>query len=329
MKDLATELTKKTRFKVGEIVYKHVTEKNKDKDYIGKSLSSIHSYLFGSGVFMTEESILIEKNEKFFAEYMKHGLIWKSSMVKNSFNWIELSSDAVDTLNELQLDRLSLEQIHKDLPRTFPSLKLAQEASYQLSLRKILVAIANYLPDIGYVQGLNLIVGFCLFHFTSEFECFQFIISLLCGRDFKLKKIFSKGLPNLLSFMSIVEIVLEDLNKNIFLHFIKIGLSQFIFVYQWILTLFTYNMPFKIVTQVWTCFIQEGWSFIIKCCIFLIIKSKQQLLQSDNEKCLKILQIAPTKVDDTFISNVKTISLLEKHIIMINDVVLNNISISR
>ena len=49
--------------------------------------------------------------------------------------------------------------IKKDIKRTLPEFKILKSPEYQKRMYNILVAVANSIPDVGYIQGFNSIVG--------------------------------------------------------------------------------------------------------------------------------------------------------------------------
>lgn len=65
-----------------------------------------------------------------------------------------------------------LKQIERDILRTFPNCELFKENHEGCKvLQDVLVTFASYDPQIGYVQGMNYIVGFFLFH-AEEYIAF-------------------------------------------------------------------------------------------------------------------------------------------------------------
>ena len=63
------------------------------------------------------------------------------------------------------VDMQTLEQIERDLPRTFPNTDDREEQMELLtSLRKLLIAVAAEYPEAGYVQGQNFIAAFIILH---------------------------------------------------------------------------------------------------------------------------------------------------------------------
>ena len=63
-------------------------------------------------------------------------------------------------IEKIPTSKQSIDQIDKDLPRTFKSQQLNN--MYNPKLRRILIAYANLTPSIPYTQGMNYIAGFIL-----------------------------------------------------------------------------------------------------------------------------------------------------------------------
>jgi hypothetical protein len=61
----------------------------------------------------------------------------------------------------LRSGRTWLQQIEKDLPRTFPGHPVMQDGG-RVALRRVLAAYALHNPAIGYCQGRTLIIGFLM-----------------------------------------------------------------------------------------------------------------------------------------------------------------------
>ena len=74
--------------------------------------------------------------------------------------------------------RTWLQQIEKDLPRTFPK-GTKEGAARKASLRRILAAYALRNPSVGYCQGLNFVAGLLLLSGMEEEEAFYSLCSVV------------------------------------------------------------------------------------------------------------------------------------------------------
>lgn len=64
------------------------------------------------------------------------------------------------------------------------------------ALRNVLIAYSRYDKSIGYVQGMNLLVGAILFHCKGdEVSSFWIFVSLI--ENYEMRQIYQTGLPGL------------------------------------------------------------------------------------------------------------------------------------
>ncbi|KAK3286695.1 hypothetical protein CYMTET_5762 [Cymbomonas tetramitiformis] len=66
-----------------------------------------------------------------------------------------------------QVQRAAVNQIEKDLARTFPG-HPAMEGGGRAALRRLLTAYARFNPGVGYCQGMNFVAGMLLLHMPEE-----------------------------------------------------------------------------------------------------------------------------------------------------------------
>ena len=71
-------------------------------------------------------------------------------------------------------------EIQIDSERTFPHvLMFGSQNKAEKMLIRILTAISNYMPDLGYVQGMNFIAASLLLILCNEEDTFYLMIQLL------------------------------------------------------------------------------------------------------------------------------------------------------
>jgi len=110
-------------------------------------------------------------------------------------------------------------QIKRDINRTFPHTELFTEDGHgQEELERVLCSFVKYDPKIGYVQGMNFIVGALLYH-CSEVIAFWLFVSLI--EDHELRDIFLPGLPGLYKHTQIINMLLIEKLGNIHRHFVN------------------------------------------------------------------------------------------------------------
>ena len=119
-------------------------------------------------------------------------------------------------------------QIKRDLNRTFPHSSFYSDAGPgQEQLERILVTFLKYDPKIGYVQGMNFIVGALLFHCSEEIAFWLFVALVedhemrdifLPGKIFIL--LFWIGLPGLYKHTQIIDMLILEHLHGIYQHFV-------------------------------------------------------------------------------------------------------------
>jgi hypothetical protein len=76
---------------------------------------------------------------------------------------------------------------------------------------------SRYDPEIGYVQGMNFIVGSLLFH-CDEVLAFWLFVSLI--EDFELREVFKPGLPGLYKHCQVFGFLMMEHLPELFSHFV-------------------------------------------------------------------------------------------------------------
>lgn len=117
------------------------------------------------------------------------------------------------------MDASSLEQIERDLARTFPKHTYFGGSSKSpgiIKLRRVLTAFSNYDCQVNYVQGMNYIVAALLLH-CSEVIAFWLFVALI--EDYELRDIYLPSLPGLFKHSQMIDILMEQHLPSVFNHF--------------------------------------------------------------------------------------------------------------
>uniref|UniRef100_A0A915KS71 Rab-GAP TBC domain-containing protein n=1 Tax=Romanomermis culicivorax TaxID=13658 RepID=A0A915KS71_ROMCU len=163
-----------------------------------------------------------------------------------------------DLLKAANKDRPSVaKQIEKDLLRTMPS--NACFADFESvgvpRMRRILRAIAYLYPDIGYCQGMGVIIGTLLL-FVEEEETFWLMITII--EDILPASYFTQSLIGVQADQKVFRQLLSDflpgIDRLLKEHDIELSLISL----NWFLTLFSSVLHVRIVLRVWDLFFYEG-----------------------------------------------------------------------
>jgi len=113
------------------------------------------------------------------------------------------------------------QQIKRDLNRTFPHCTyFAEGGPGQAQLERVLVTFTKYDPKIGYVQGMNFVVGALLYHCSEEIA-FWLFVSLV--EDHEMRDIFLPGLPGLYKHTQIIDMLILENIHSVYQHFVFLG----------------------------------------------------------------------------------------------------------
>eukprot|EP00826_Nyctotherus_ovalis_P064710 TRINITY_DN9498_c0_g2_i1.p4 TRINITY_DN9498_c0_g2~~TRINITY_DN9498_c0_g2_i1.p4 ORF type:complete len:109 (+),score=19.61 TRINITY_DN9498_c0_g2_i1:415-741(+) len=87
----------------------------------------------------------------------------------------------------------------------------------QQQLERALLTFAKYDPEIGYVQGMNFVVGALLFHCPEEIA-FWLFVELVEGHE--MRKVYSPGFPGLYKHIQILDSLVRENLYSIHRHFV-------------------------------------------------------------------------------------------------------------
>ena len=79
-------------------------------------------------------------------------------------------------------------------------------------LKNVLTAYAKYDRQIGYVQGMNFIVGSLLYHCSEEITFWLFVTLI---EDHGMRDIYLPGFPGLQRHISTIERIINSTFKDI------------------------------------------------------------------------------------------------------------------
>jgi len=158
-----------------------------------------------------------------------------------------------------------------------------------------------FLPDIGYVQGMNYIGHFFVKHLLcNEEDAFWVLVSLFSRWD--MKGLFTSGMPELhLRFFQLDRLVqwhAPELSEQ----FTTLQITPNLYATSWFVTLLTdfTLMPADQILLLWdTMFLyhrnpSEQWSVLYRCLIMLLLLAEERLLESsDFDQVLLVLHQFP------------------------------------
>jgi hypothetical protein len=107
-------------------------------------------------------------------------------------------------------------------------------------LMKVLLSYSMLDTEIGYVQGMNYIVGALLIH-TDEVEAFHLFKYLMEQRG--LRDAFDQGKKGGISHVQILERIVSKRMPLLAQRLVEFGIMYEMFAFTWAITLFTETLP--------------------------------------------------------------------------------------
>lgn len=224
---------------------------------------------------------------------------------------------------EVQLDEEMEHQIDMDLPRTYPDIEYFDDPAVLLSMRRVLRAAAVALPEVGYVQGMNFLVGYLLLHSKTEETALRILIELMANPRYNMRNVFVEGLPSLRKLTEVLQNVVRSRDPELYKHFCDIGFDDLFVVYQWICTLFAGAMPFDALADAWTLFFERGWVGVVAITLTLMMDHRKALMQSDFERSFALLKAAAANPNDGYIDRARQMRFAPTQISEIEHAVLS------
>lgn len=194
--------------------------------------------------------------------------------------------------------------IDLDIPRTFPHHPFFAQEENLTRLRRILYAYAVYDEEVGYVQGMNFVCGFMLFHSASELNTFSLLVNLMktatmgSPTHLSLRRLFLPGHVGLKMWCFVVQQILYEECPLLFAHLLFLSTESeqtfpqdmFLVLFADIfLTLFTSSAPFLPVTRIWDLFFAHGWIFLCRLCVSFLVAERDVILQADTLETVLML----------------------------------------
>jgi len=191
------------------------------------------------------------------------------------------------------LEKDNKDRIIRDIERTFSDKNInnTELRKLETSLYNILKAFWNLDNEVGYCQGMNLIVGFLLLLSNgNELDTFYLLISNFSStfkerkkNIFSFRGLFSEEFPLLYFFNFIFDILLEENLPDVKKHLDEMGITYDLWIGQWFQTLFTIILPINWLQRLWDCIYSDNIYFVIKFGIVFTKLIKDDILGKNEE----------------------------------------------
>ena len=237
----------------------------------------------------------INQNDKFI-ERIKKGppdcFRWTSWCIINNLP-LDRDNHVYENYINMHLEKENKDRIIRDIQRTFSERNIESKElrKMETSLYNVLKAFWNLDKEIGYCQGMNLLVGFLLI--VSDFnerDTFYLLISkfsqtfkLQRNLEFNFRGLFSEEFPLLYFLNYIFDSQLELHSRNLKEHLNEMGMTIDLWMGKWFQTLFTIILPINWCQRLWDNIFAENIFFIVKFGIAFTLIIKDNLMNMKEE----------------------------------------------
>lgn len=197
------------------------------------------------------------------------------------------------------LSRTVLEEIERDIDRTFPRhvLFIEKDGEGQCSLRRVLQWYAALDTEVGYCQGMGFVAALFLTYMSEE-RAFYTFYATLTRRSCPLRMMF---LPRLVE-MQVMLHVYDRLGQlhlpRLWRHFGAEGVHVTMFFTEWAMAFFCRGFSFELVTRVWDVLLFEGrLKMVYRASLGILQHVEAQLLALSFEKIMSFLRDLPNRID--------------------------------
>jgi len=223
------------------------------------------------------------------------GEIEEDEKVQDEFESIADSMDIMIHSAQNIADLVN-EDIEMDLHRTYPHIAYFQQSDIASSLGKLLRTVSIEYPEIGYVQGMNYVMAQLLFHCKGdEILSLQLFKSLMEDPKYNLFGIFAPDFPVAHALVQVIQTYLRNHHQTLLDILEHRGLGGLHFCFAWILTLFSYTMPFEVIISIWDAFFHDGWVVVVRLSVAILTSLEAKLRETkDIEECANLIRQAST-----------------------------------
>ncbi|EEB07572.1 GTPase-activating protein gyp1 [Schizosaccharomyces japonicus yFS275] len=260
------------------------------------------------------------------------GKVWKlllgympSNAVRRDDTLVRKRNEYNETANSLfvtgneTLDASLKHQIHIDVERTHPTLKLFQQPVVRGMLERILYVWSIRHPASGYVQGISDLTTPFLFVFlnsmneinedtsdienrvskedllTVEADTYWCLSKLLDG----IQDNYIQSQPGIYRQVMKLQELTQRIDVDLINHFNAQGIEFMQFSFRWMNCLLMREFALRHIIRMWDTYIAEGLTgvsdFHVYVCVSLLIKWSEQLQTMDFQDCIIFLQSPPTR----------------------------------
>ena len=266
---------------------KDIKKQNKNDDIL-KNYSD-QKIEYGIGEYgQSQKSKYIERLKKGPPDCFR----WTSWCISNNLP-TDRDNIIYENYTNMSLEKENKDRIIRDIERTFSDKNIEKEKlrKMETSLYKVLKAFWNLDKEIGYCQGMNLLVGFLLILSDFNERDTFYLLASNFSDTFKLRRkyeynfrgLFYDEFP-LLHFLNFTfEILLAHHVRDLKDHLENLGISIDFWMGKWFQTVFTIILPINWCKRLWDNIFADNILFMVKFGIAFSMMIKDDILKMEEE----------------------------------------------
>ena len=176
------------------------------------------------------------------------------------------------------------------------------------ALYEILECFVCYRPDVGYVQGMSYIAAVLLMNIGNTYQAFMCLANLLNQQMYF--QFYTMNAEKMAIHIDAFNELLAEYLPAVHTHLHALGVKVDMFLYEWLLTIYSRSLPLDITHRIWDNFLVIGSSFLFRTGLGLLHMNQSALLRSNFEQCLDMLMHPPSTMEcNVLFDSIAAISL--------------------
>jgi len=188
----------------------------------------------------------------------------------------------------------SIDDIEKDITRSFPHHPFYQEKEGLSRLRNVLIAYSWHNETVGYCQSMNIITALFLLY-MEESDAF-YILATVC--EILTSQYYNRGmLGSLVDVYSFSDLLYEFL-PDIAQHFKKLSVIVPAITMPWFLCLYIGYAPIEIVLRILDAFFSEGLNVLFRIGLAIFKLNQEIILKIEDSYSILVMLKNNAKITD-------------------------------
>lgn len=167
--------------------------------------------------------------------------------------------------------------IERDLDQCFPRTQPFHgfNKATRDDIQLVLYAYAYYNPEVGYTEGMALIVGLLLMHLQVE-DAFWLLDAIV--REYDMNQLYAGNMRQLHIDNLVVDELLRLADLPLYEHLRNHHIEPIMFMPGWVLPLFVRTLPWPTLLRVWDFYLDLGHPFLLRTIVAVICLCRNGVL---------------------------------------------------